>query len=175
MTIQKVLDKIHRIRPETSMTVEECIDYINEIECRIWVELVLTHERFPTHCKRRMRPIIEQVMTTEHGTRVFVSPMGNPLNLPMRLPPHPPEPPEPWEYEEYTAEDINEELIAEKPYDILYVDYVKYRLDQDHNNTVNLNNSESMFLTSWYNYANWYNEHYTPRDKGHLHMRGYGI
>ena len=63
----------------------------------------------------------------------------------------------------YTAEtDLDTTLIAEHPYDRLYVTWLESRIDYYNYDIAMLNNSNAAFQTEYQEYAAWYNRTYRP-------------
>lgn len=75
-------------------------------------------------------------------------------------------------YSQLTPEDTV--LLAPDPYGEAYVWYALYMIDSVRNNTVNANNSYSMFTDAWNRLAAyWRRNHTPPADK--MHSGIYGI
>lgn len=60
------------------------------------------------------------------------------------------------EFDGYSVDRLGQGLIAEKPYDSLYVMYLKMKIDEENGETARYNNSATMFNS----YMNAYRKHY---------------
>lgn len=62
----------------------------------------------------------------------------------------------------YTIEDIDNELIAEAPFDELYVDYLKMKIDEANEETERYNNSVIMYNAKYEAFAKHYHKTHKP-------------
>lgn len=65
-------------------------------------------------------------------------------------------------FEPYTAKDIDRSLLAEYPYDELYVAYLKMKIDDENGEAARYNNSSAMFNSLLYEYKAAYNREHRP-------------
>lgn len=65
----------------------------------------------------------------------------------------------------YSADKLGKNLIAEKPYDQLYVEYLKMKIDEANGETARYNNSATIFNTHMETYRKYYNKTYLPLQK----------
>lgn len=77
------------------------------------------------------------------------------------------------EFDGYTTDDTDKELLAENPYDELYVAYLKMKIDEENQETSRYNVSAAMFNSYYDNYAKWYNKHHKPISRSKFRIWGY--
>lgn len=155
MTIQDVIDRMHR-RKDDRIEDGDIIRYVNEIEWKIYREVILTHSPVADkdrrhHCHRRYDDPLDLGYRHHHH--------------------HVPYP----EFNGLTADDRDKTLFAPAPYDELYIYFVRYKRDAENDSTVSLKNTEALFLNKYQEYQNYINENYMPNETAHIHERGYGV
>ena len=64
------------------------------------------------------------------------------------------------EMTDFTNENSN--LIAQTPYDTLYITYVCAKIDFYNNETARYNNQMMMFNQEYFEFGNWYNRNHMP-------------
>lgn len=72
---------------------------------------------------------------------------------------------EPASFSTYTESDLNRELIAEAPYDALYLSWIESKIDYGHGEIGRYNNSITTFNTDFSSYRNYYNRTHMPLGK----------
>lgn len=71
----------------------------------------------------------------------------------------------PETFEGYTEANLDDNLIAKAPYDILYKHYLERMIDLYNKETTNYNNSNILYNTALNAYANWYTNNHMPRGR----------
>lgn len=66
------------------------------------------------------------------------------------------------EFEGYSPDKTNVKLIVGAPYDVLYVAYLKMKIDEENGETARYNNSATMFNAYLMEYKRYYNKHHMP-------------
>lgn len=69
------------------------------------------------------------------------------------------------EFEGYSADKIGVKLIVDKPYDELYVAYLKMKIDEENGETARYNNSATMFNSYMTVFKKYYNKTHMPLQK----------
>lgn len=82
---------------------------------------------------------------------------------------------EKYPFDEYSADEINSELIAPSPYSELYIKWVLYQLDVINNAMTDASNSYTLFNSDYSAFAVWYTKNHMPVSKGNMRSRGYHI
>lgn len=72
----------------------------------------------------------------------------------------------------YTKDDFNKVLIAEFPYDELYVSFLKMKIDDENMETQKYNNSAAIFNAYLQDYAKWYQKNHLPINKNTFRIWG---
>ena len=62
----------------------------------------------------------------------------------------------------YSCDRLGAKLIAEAPYDQMYIDYLKMKIDEENGETARYNNSATMFNNYFSMYKKWYNRNHMP-------------
>lgn len=62
----------------------------------------------------------------------------------------------------YSADMLSENLIAERPYDEMYIAYLKMKIDEENGETARYNNSSTMFNAMYEDYMCHYNKYHMP-------------
>ena len=65
-------------------------------------------------------------------------------------------------FEGYQTGNLGAKLIVEAPYDQMYIDFLKMKIDEENGETARYNNSASMFNTYFGMYRKWYNRNHVP-------------
>lgn len=76
------------------------------------------------------------------------------------------------EFEGYTAEDMKKTLLVKPPYDVLYLAYVKMKIDEENGEAARYNNSAAMFNAHIVDFAKKYNKEHRPLSKNHMRLYG---
>lgn len=71
-------------------------------------------------------------------------------------------------FADYT--DVTEELIAEKPYDVLYVYWLMAQIDLKASELNKYNNSLALFNGAMRDYKAWFNRTYMPKKKRQIKL-----
>lgn len=66
------------------------------------------------------------------------------------------------EFKPYTIDDLDKELIAQFPYDEVYLAYLKMKVDEENQETSRYNNSASLYNAHLDNYAKFINMTHKP-------------
>lgn len=75
------------------------------------------------------------------------------------------------EYEEFDGYSVNRlgrKLIVEKPYDNLYVAYLKMKIDEENGETARYNNSATMFNSYMTTFKKYYNKMHLPLQRNSM-------
>lgn len=75
------------------------------------------------------------------------------------------------EYEEFDGYSVNRlgrKLIVEKPYDNLYVAYLKMKIDEENGETARYNNSATMFNSYMTTFKKYYNKTHLPLQRNSM-------
>lgn len=70
----------------------------------------------------------------------------------------------------YSLNDLERVLIARFPYDRLYVEFVKMKIDEMLEETARYNNSAIMFNTHYEDFRKWYNKTHKPLHPNHIYI-----
>ena len=70
----------------------------------------------------------------------------------------------------YSADNMDEVLIAEPPYDVLYDAYLKMKIDEENGETARYNNSATMFNSYLEAYKKYYNKTHMPLQNSRLKL-----
>ena len=73
-------------------------------------------------------------------------------------------------FEEYTSNDTSVEMIVGKPYDQMYVEYLKMKIDEENGETARYNNSSTMFNAYLLEYKKHYNKMHLPKQENTLKL-----
>lgn len=153
MTLREVIDRIDDLKPNTYEETYKA-RWISELDARIYNEVFLTHEGNPY---TREEPPEEETEIPEpeetpEGTVLSGIPVG-PKKIYLKLP--------------YTIEEASETtLLAEFPYDELYVAYLEAKIDEYNQETARYNNSSTKFNNLYTEYCSWYNRLHMPIERG---------
>lgn len=71
----------------------------------------------------------------------------------------------PTEYVAYTQDDMERELLAKAPHDVLYRHYLEMQIDLYNKELQNYNNSARLYNTALSEYSNWYTRNHMPLKK----------
>lgn len=63
----------------------------------------------------------------------------------------------------YSETEMDRELIAPSPYDILYRHYLESRIDLYNKENINYNNTNLLYTTAYNAFAGWYTQHHMPK------------
>lgn len=63
----------------------------------------------------------------------------------------------------YDEGDMDRELIAKAPYDVLYKHYLESRIDLYNKETNNYNNTNALYTAAYTAFAAWYTQNHMPR------------
>lgn len=137
MTIREAIDRTDTLKPN-QYPDELKIQWLSELDNRIYNDLFLTHEDNP------------------YETPTTPSDVPN-LNTPL----------EDSDDEEtptlsfpYTDDSVT--LLAESPYDVLYPSYLKAKIDELNEETTRYANSAATYNSQYQDYARWYNRTHMP-------------
>lgn len=72
------------------------------------------------------------------------------------------------EFVPYTIDDMDHSLIVKRPYDELYVAYLKMKIDEENAETGRYNNSATMFNAYYDNFAKYWNKTHLPINKSNI-------
>lgn len=76
-----------------------------------------------------------------------------------------------WDGEEYERIGaLSDTLIVPFPYDDLYIDYLKMKIDEENGDVTRYNNSRVMFNSSYDNFERFYNKNHLPVGVEHLSL-----
>jgi hypothetical protein len=65
----------------------------------------------------------------------------------------------------YSETELDRELIAPAPYDILYRHYLESRIDLYNKENANYNNTNLLYTAAYNAFAGWYTQNHMPRSK----------
>lgn len=77
------------------------------------------------------------------------------------------------EYEEfngYSPDDLGQKLIVDKPYDSLYLAFLKMKIDEENGETARYNNSATMFNSYMTQFKKHYNKTHMPLNKNSMRI-----
>lgn len=63
----------------------------------------------------------------------------------------------------YGKDDMEKYLIAQAPYDQLYIEFIKMKIDEENGETQRYNNSAVIFNGYYIDYKKWYNRTHRPK------------
>lgn len=69
------------------------------------------------------------------------------------------------EYTPYTVDDLDKELIAQFPYDEVYLSFLKMKVDEENQETTRYNNSAMLYNSHLDNYAKYVNKNYKHKSR----------
>lgn len=134
MTIREAIDRADTLKPN-QYPDELKIQWLSELDNRIYNDLFLTHEdnpyETPSDVPNSNTPL-EDSDDEETPT----------LSFP------------------YTDDSVY--LLAESPYDVLYPSYLKAKIDELNEETTRYANSAATYNSQYQDYARWYNRTHMP-------------
>lgn len=65
-------------------------------------------------------------------------------------------------FEGYSADNVGMKLIVSAPYDQLYTEFIKMKIDEENGETARYNNTATMFNSYLTMYKKWYNKNHMP-------------
>lgn len=154
MTIQDVAEYIHNNKKSEKCSSDELLRYINELEYKIWYEIVSKH------------------YLCNHDGRIVDWRGDNPLDL---KPGHFVRLDRPCPFRGYTVEDMDtKQLYAPIPYDQVYLRYVEMKIDKK-TRAKSAETSENEFIQAYAAFENWYTANHMPINPGNMHSRVMGV
>lgn len=76
------------------------------------------------------------------------------------------------EFDGYSADRLGQKLIADKPYDAMYMAYLKMKIDEENGETARYNNSATMFNSYLTEYKKHYNKTHMPLQESTMRIFG---
>lgn len=73
-------------------------------------------------------------------------------------------------FDGYSADKLGEKLIAPAPYDQLYTEFVKMKIDEENGETARYNNTATMFNSYLTIYKRWYNKTHLPLQENQMRI-----
>ena len=70
------------------------------------------------------------------------------------------------DFEGYSADKLATKLIADAPYDQMYVEFLKMKIDEENGETARYNNTATMFNSYFSIFKKWYNKNHMPLQIG---------
>ena len=70
------------------------------------------------------------------------------------------------DFEGYSADKLAMKLIADAPYDQMYVEFLKMKIDEENGETARYNNTATMFNSYFSIFKKWYNKTHMPLQIG---------
>ena len=65
-------------------------------------------------------------------------------------------------FDGYSADRVGEKLIVPAPYDQLYTEFIKMKIDEENGETARYNNTATMFNSYLTIFKKWYNKNHLP-------------
>ena len=65
-------------------------------------------------------------------------------------------------FEGYSTNNLGIRMIAEAPYDQMYIEFLKMKIDEENGETARYNNTATMFNSYFSTYRKWYNKNHMP-------------
>jgi uncharacterized protein YfbU (UPF0304 family) len=65
-------------------------------------------------------------------------------------------------FEGYSTDNLGMKLIADAPFDQMYIEFLKMKIDEENGETARYNNSSAMFNSYMSMYRKWYNKKHVP-------------
>ena len=69
-------------------------------------------------------------------------------------------------FEGYSPDRVGDELIVKAPYDQMYIEYLKMKIDEENGETARYNNTATMFNSHLSIFKKWYNKTHMPLQVG---------
>ena len=152
MTIKECIDIVDQLKPNQYSTFDK-VRWLSQLDQNIMNDIILTHEEHfeDPHFRRwlhecRPRAIFRVIETDADEESMDREVMEN-------LPEY---------FRGYDAGDTGRMLLAEPPYDELYVAYLKMKVDEENGETARYNNSATMFNEHLLTYERFYNRTHMP-------------
>lgn len=135
MTIREAIDRADTLKPN-QYPDELKIQWLSELDNRIYNDLFLTHEDNPYETPPSDVPNSNTPLEDSDDEETPT------LSFP------------------YTDDSVN--LLAESPYDVLYPSYLKAKIDELNEETTRYANSAATYNSQYQDYARWYNRTHMP-------------
>jgi hypothetical protein len=74
-------------------------------------------------------------------------------------------------FEGYFTGNLGVRLIVEAPYDQMYVEFLKMKIDEENGETARYNNTSTMFNSYLTMFKKWYNKHHMPLQVGKVYQK----
>lgn len=71
-------------------------------------------------------------------------------------------------FEGYSCNNMGVKLIVDAPYDQMYLEFLKMKIDEENGETARYNNTATMFNSYMTMYKKWYNKNHLPLQKNIL-------
>lgn len=145
MTIEKVIDRADRLRPN-QYTDSEKIQWLSELDNQVYSEVLLMAEKNWEYRK------VKEEITDDEGNLIEVKEyIDKTTQVPAIT----------WEpYDETTP--LETELLIDDIYADAYVNYLISKFDLYNREAAAYNNSALIFNTQYQNYINWYRANNMP-------------
>ncbi len=137
MTIREAIDRTDTLKPN-QYPDELKIQWLSELDNRIYNDLFLTHEDNPYEIPQNPSDISISNTPLEDNDDEETPTLSFP----------------------YTDDSVN--LLAESPYDVLYPSYLKAKIDELNEETTRYANSAATYNSQYQDYARWYNRTHMP-------------
>ena len=73
-------------------------------------------------------------------------------------------------FDGYSADRVGEKLIVPAPYDNLYTEFIKMKIDEENGETARYNNTATMFNSYLTVFKKWYNKHHLPLQENRMRI-----
>jgi hypothetical protein len=73
-------------------------------------------------------------------------------------------------FDGYSADKLGEKLIVPAPYDQLYTEFVKMKIDEENGETARYNNTATMFNSYLTVFKKWYNKNHLPLQENQMRI-----
>ena len=71
-------------------------------------------------------------------------------------------------FEGYTTENLGIKLIVDEPYDQMYLEFLKMKIDEENGETARYNNTSTMFNSYLTMFKKWYNKNHLPLQENQM-------
>ena len=73
-------------------------------------------------------------------------------------------------FDGYSADKLGAKLIVPAPYDQLYTEFIKMKIDEENGETARYNNTATMFNSYLTVFKKWYNKHHLPLQENSMRI-----
>jgi len=152
MTINRLTELLAKERQDAVVTADDVRNMVNALETRLCMEVFLTHDGAPPGVYWFMR------LQPPNGVK-----RGGLWELPeWMLPSAPGYPGDCGEAAAFDAGDIP--LLAPPPYDEVYLQYCRWRIAQDNNDTYDESNAQRRYYSAYEDFARHWNRTHMPKE-----------